>query len=187
MGVSISCKTPDGYEAFRIGTNGCQVIVSGYMFAAYAVAHQRESARVCAWVAPHWSGTRVPQHPDAPRPVRNQPKTVEALIAFSTDDDNDGVAESGYCFAQDQTIELGIKMKPATDPMLCDLVELWQIANTKSGIGVIPAELATKISRHLDETLLEHLATSEAWFETMCEIANVFRTASAHKAEVQIG
>ena len=185
MGVYVSTATSGGVSSMKLGTNGSQVMLCGYLFAAYAVASMPESNRVCAWVAPGWS-RRAPMDANAPVPTRNQPRTVAALIAYSSDDDGDGVPESGYCLAQNDTIDLGLKFKPATDPVLRDLVTLWRAANEPSCQGLIDPATARRISGHMAQ-LIPHLETSESWYETMCDVAEIFHAAAATSAGVSIG
>jgi hypothetical protein len=157
----------------------------GYLFAAYAVARLPESNRVCAWVAPGWSYNNILDM-NAPRPRRNRPKSVAALIAYSTDGDGDGIAESGWCFAQHDTIDMGMKMKPVTCPVLADLVLVWKQATQQHAPGVIDAPTAARMAGHLG-TLLPLVQTSVSWFETIRDVAGVFDAARRLGEAVHIG
>lgn len=185
MGVYVSTATTGGVVSTKLGTNGSQVMLCGYLFAAYATSSMPESNRVCAWVAPGWS-RRAPMDERAPMPERNKPRTVAALIAYSSDDDGDGVPESGYCLAQNDTIELGLKFKAATDPVLQDLVTLWRAANEPSCQGFIDPETTARLASHMTQ-LVPLLATSESWYETLCDVAEIFHAAAATASGVSIG
>lgn len=191
MSVNVWTTTPEGVHAEKLGTNGSQIMLNGYLLAAYAISGRSDSKRVCAWIGPNWcyrmwNGPWVPDAVrQAPKPVRNQPATVAALIAYSSDEDGDGTAESGYCMAQNDVIARGLKLRPVTDPMLHDLVELWE-ATWQGNSAVIPGATASRLSGHLTE-LLPLLETSESWHEALVAVADVFHAAACVGSDVHIG
>ena len=186
--MSFSISVVDGdYCGCRVGTNGSQYVMMGYWLAAYAVAGRAESHRACAWVDSSWDGRSGKLHPDAPRTERNRPRTVAALIAFSYDDDGDGVAECGAALPQDSTIRRGLKLKPPSDPMLADLVELYlRCCDGSRWYGTLDPDLTARLADHF-EALAPLLAASESWAEQMQEVAGVFAVARARASAVRYG
>lgn len=186
MSFSISLVGGE-YRGCRVGTNGSQYVMMGYWLAAYAVAGRAESNRVCAWVDSSWDRLSGKLHPDAPRTERNRPSTVAALIAFSYDDDGDGVAECGAALPQDSTIRRGLKLKAPSDPMLADLAELYlRCCDGSQWYGTLHPELSARLADHFD-ALVPHLAASESWADQMREVAGVFAAARARGSAVRYG
>lgn len=187
MGFYVGATLPDGtHIGEKVGTNGSQLVMMGYWFAAYAVAGRPESNRVCAWVGPGWRWND-PFTTGVAWPQRNQPATVRALIAYSEDEDGDGVMECGFCCAQVDTINLGRKMKPITDPMLADLLELYDNVHTNyQTSGTLSVDLTRRLADHFD-FLVQFLRSSESWFETMLSVQATFRVAADAGVGVHAG
>lgn len=175
------------YVGTAVG-NSAQSIVVGLWLAAYAVDGRPESNRVCAWVnsgrRPGWRA-----HPMAPRTERNQPRSVEALIAFTYDEDGGRDGEQAFTAVTpvDETIRLGIKMKPVTDPVLADLVALYlAMCDPAHYSGTLAADLVARLATTMEE-LLPRLEAAGGWYKKSVQVARVFRAAADAGASVSFG
>lgn len=187
MGFGFGAKVGEGWVGEKVGSAGSQEPMMALWLAAYAVDGRPESKRVCAWVNSYrgWGKT----HPDAPVARRNQPRTVERLIAFTfdTNDDPAGEPECTALIPQDDTIRLGLKFVPARDPVLADLVDLYLRTNDDADYqGVLPPDLVARLA-DIFESLLPRLRTAGYWYLKMERITAVFRAAADGGAGVHYG
>ncbi|HVT77890.1 MAG TPA: hypothetical protein VHD87_12730 [Acidimicrobiales bacterium] len=179
----MSASAPDGtyLTGARVGGNGCGLIISGLFFAAYAADRRPEANRVTAWVGPWWSWNEPRFHPDAPVPQRNKPATAQALLEFNYDDDS-----CTACVAQADTIDLGCKFKPPTDPALVALVEFHHVvASSNLQYAVCDSDLVRRVAPVL-EALLPVTAKS-CWHEDLTRISEIFNVAAATRGTVRCG
>lgn len=181
MSDSLVAELPQGTGVVRVGTNGAHQIMLALWFAAYALAGRPDSRRVVNWVDNRWPGLGNRKfHPAAPDVLPRSPATLRALVAFSYEFEGDACSA---IVPQEPTIRRGRMLRPPADPMLSDLLALWDYLMRHPHTRH-PLELAltARLAGHM-EALLPHLSAS-CWYGKMAAVAGLF--AAARSAGVAV-
>lgn len=174
------------YVGTRVGTNGAADPLIALLLAGYAVGGFPESARVRA----RWLGeaqiTPVGMYPIRwPSSVlgidRHTVAGLRAVIGYH----DEGMS---WLKLERDTIERGLKLKPATCPILRGILHLLPMLRGQGQgyDGWLATEVVPEIAAAI-HAVIPHLEASSAqigWYETILEVVSIFMEAAEHGVRV---
>lgn len=183
----------EGRRSVKIGAYGSQVFMMALWLAAYAISGQPESKRVCGSLEPvlgeagREALSELAKRTDRPsweyHNLRNRPRLVEELVSARTNDATwitlARTEAAGYTFAR------GAQIKPFTDPALAALARLFDAVTADDQDQRLDAATVAELA-----PVMRRLVTSlggSTWYETMVEVTEVFETAAASGAGIELG